>query len=86
MARLHFAHHDFLQVTEHSFLFHAGGMLFGNSLSLKGQLIPLFGVSLNLCLDILLVASRVRKAFAAAFDVQVLFVESLHFQFDQLIL
>jgi hypothetical protein len=86
MSRLHFAHHYFLQVAEHSLLLHTRRMLLCNSLSLKSQLIPLFCISLNFCLYVLLVASRIRKTFTAALDVQVLFVQSLHLQFDQLIL
>lgn len=82
---LHFTHHYFLEVVEHSFLLHTWRVFLRNSLSLQGQLIPFFGIFLNFGLDVLLIASAFWEPLATPFDVVILLIEPLHFELYQLV-
>lgn len=83
---LHFTHHYFHKIVEHSFLFHARSVSLSNSLSLHSQLIPLFGIILYFCLNILLITPTFRKPFATSFNIIILFIKPLHFELNQLVL
>jgi len=61
-------------------------MLLSDSLTLKSKLVSLFDVPLNFGLNVLLVASSFKEPFSTSLNVQVLLVESLHFELDEFIL